>query len=1286
MNIRKAALLLIVLLACSAPAAAPAGLFGVPTNLDAAGQTTASSVNPPGWFTLFGTGASAADGDATHQVRLFIEVTGTTLDVRVFDPGISGARDYERGGISRTTFQLLRPNGTAIHTIANFNNDTVATQNRLARFTSGGFVALNTGTHFTGLQPGLYEFRATMTNGDDDLNAFGVDVRVSSTDPTHYNVFTIGKTSTPDTAMTIGAANIGTTPYANITQRMVFYPYVTRGCSLQTSNFDMDATAGAGAGAVGDLTDALGGATALTMGGPSTIHVENTVTVHSTAGTNLTCNNYGVYTLTNDTGTQQNPVDWRVADFLGWTDNPANLPRNPTFPVRMYLPNGYFTDNDNPGVPPLDNATPPLLPFMAVSARVVSGANPPAVGQTTRFDLTATVENPGATDLSNVAISIPIVATAVQVGSDECAVDGEVVTCGTDGSGAGYRRRTFASLPAGSVASLSIQVDLTPAAAGLQNLTGVPAATASGTLTPEGITNYLPNNTTVWAQYAPAFSSATYPRTEILGPLCNLLVNVGATVLLPTRASLLGLRVDPTGQVDFATGMQVNSVAFNLYSAPDTGRTSGRSLLNSAPISAPQSTSFTPILYAVQTGPITEPYLYIEEIDRSGRRTLMGPFDIADERLRNRLERVEARLMAAGAAHLRNTLHLPPSQQGRWSAAASPAPHRSARRAAPTKAARIEVSRPGLVRVPIGELAAVGLSPRLAAAPGGLRLTNLGREIPFTLLTGPAGPAAIEFQAKHLSSSYAPRNVYVLSWDRDRPTLAVSLTRHESPKAAGMLRLEANQIYVANAPRGSDPWLWERLAADEPFAAEFDLPGLPGDPGGEVVVQLRLATLTSHRVDAQAWINGVPLRSGSVARPGEMTLRGSLPAAALLPAGNALVVSFSAPDGEAEETAVYLNFLDLGIALPPPTDPMAPDLVVPFDPSLPSLTGTNYLIVTHPLFLDQARVIAAQKAREGFRPLVVDVERAYDRFSAGVVEANAIRALITHWAGRQPEGRYVLLIGDDTFDPRNYFGMGEIPFLPSLTGWDDEFGRIPTENRYADLDDDGSPDLAIGRLPVQTPEQAAILADKIARQGSVLQQNARTHLFALDNQGPLDASFRAAADTVAASLPPASSVVWADMETDGIDSARLTLLQALQQGVLATHYFGHAGPEIWADEQLLTLDDLDSLDHTFRETLLFAWACEAQFFQNIFGPSINEALLLVPGGGALASFGPAGITDPEMQRLLFSRVYRKFLTERLPLGEAIRQAKAAVLEEFPGSRAVVEGWNLLGDPALRLPR
>jgi hypothetical protein len=64
-----------------------AGIYGVPTNLDADGTTSGTSVNPPGWFNLDGLGNGFAGGDGVHQMRLMIEVTGTTLDVRSSTPG-----------------------------------------------------------------------------------------------------------------------------------------------------------------------------------------------------------------------------------------------------------------------------------------------------------------------------------------------------------------------------------------------------------------------------------------------------------------------------------------------------------------------------------------------------------------------------------------------------------------------------------------------------------------------------------------------------------------------------------------------------------------------------------------------------------------------------------------------------------------------------------------------------------------------------------------------------------------------------------------------------------------------------------------------------------------------------------------------------------------------------------------------------------------------------------------------------------------------------------------------
>ena len=69
----------------------------------------------------------------------------------------------------------------------------------------------------------------------------------------------------------------------------------------------------------------------------------------------------------------------------------------------------------------------------------------------------------------------------------------------------------------------------------------------------------------------------------------------------------------------------------------------------------------------------------------------------------------------------------------------------------------------------------------------------------------------------------------------------------------------------------------------------------------------------------------------------------------------------------------------------------------------------------------------------------------------------------------------------------------------------------------------------------------------------------------------------------------------------------------------------------------------------------------------------------------MAAFGPAGITPPARQAVLVDKLYLELGRADLTLGEAIRRAKAAALEEDSRTREVVDGFLLFGDPALRLP-
>ena len=745
--------------------------------------------------------------------------------------------------------------------------------------------------------------------------------------------------------------------------------------------------------------------------------------------------------------------------------------------------------------------------------------------------------------------------------------------------------------------------------------------------------------------------------------------------------------VDRAGLVEFATGWQHRTAGFHLYQTDDPAGRRGLERLTVERIPAPRPDSQLPILYSARTAPITAAYVVIEELERGGGRRLMGPFAVGDARQEALVERIERRLARAGAeaafvssAARARVVPLAPREAATRSRALPLRPRTvEPRRPIDPASVKIETAGEGVATVTRASLEAAGLpvGPRLANC----RLTRRGLPVPFEVRDEGGVAEALAFRAEALETAYSSRNVYVLTWGGRLPVMTVPLTSEADPMRPGWVRVARPLLYVPSVPLGTDPWLWDQLAPGfgtwpyewDPTAGTFDLAGWPDAAMTAVPVRMRFQGMTEHQHVVSVSLNGESL--GTVEIDGIRSAYLEATATQLRSSANDLRIDYSAVDGDPDAYA-YLDYLELGR----PDgwqDPPVMATARPFDDALPP-PGADYLIVTHPLFAAQAERLAEAKRREGMQVAVADVENAYDRLSGGIPEANAVRALVRRTAagGRL---RYVLLLGDDSFDPDDRAGFGGRAFVPSLNGWDGVFGRVASENRYADLNGDGRPEVAIGRLPARTPAEADSLVDKVERQQALLARSAGRHIFAVDDPGPDGFDFAGEARAMAARLAGRAAPTWADL-AEGTATARRRLFSALADGAAFTHYFGHGGPETWADEGLLTVEDAASLPST--GTVVLTWSCLTQFYQYLFGPSVNESLLLKPGGGAVAAFGPSGITDAPLQAVLYERLYDELLRGRVALGEAIRRAKARVVKEDPAAATVVEGWNLLGDPSL----
>ena len=83
--------------------------------------------------------------------------------------------------------------------------------------------------------------------------------------------------------------------------------------------------------------------------------------------------------------------------------------------------------------------------------------------------------------------------------------------------------------------------------------------------------------------------------------------------------------------------------------------------------------------------------------------------------------------------------------------------------------------------------------------------------------------------------------------------------------------------------------------------------------------------------------------------------------------------------------------------------------------------------MTVPQFRAALEPLVAARQKQGLRVAVVDVEQVYDTFSDGEPGPEAIRAFVqyanSHWPAPAP--RYLLLVGDASYDPAATEGRGE---------------------------------------------------------------------------------------------------------------------------------------------------------------------------------------------------------------------------------------------------------------------
>ena len=362
------------------------------------------------------------------------------------------------------------------------------------------------------------------------------------------------------------------------------------------------------------------------------------------------------------------------------------------------------------------------------------------------------------------------------------------------------------------------------------------------------------------------------------------------------------------------------------------------------------------------------------------------------------------------------------------------------------------------------------------------------------------------------------------------------------------------------------------------------------------------------------------------------------------------------------------------------------------------------------------RLAAFHEKRDSMRVNIVPADELYNEFSSGTPDANAYRRYLKMLYDRSGSGsrvpRYLLLFGDCVWDNRlRTADCSSLNADDLLLCYESE-NSFNTVECYVDdgffgLLDDGEGtnpqsadmlDLAIGRFPVRTEDEARVLVDKtisyVENKNAGAWQNVVMFMGDDGNNNLHMTDINEAADDVAAMYPAyqIKKVMW-DAYTQETSSTGRTypdvsriIRQQQRNGALVMDYAGHGRPDQISHESVLRLADFEEFTNKNLPLWITA-SCDIMPFDGI-EENIGEAAMLNKKGGAVAFFGTTRTVwanyNEVINRAFLRLVLGKDGGKPMTIGEAQRQAKNLMITAGQDLTTNKLQYSLLGDPVIAL--
>lgn len=375
-----------------------------------------------------------------------------------------------------------------------------------------------------------------------------------------------------------------------------------------------------------------------------------------------------------------------------------------------------------------------------------------------------------------------------------------------------------------------------------------------------------------------------------------------------------------------------------------------------------------------------------------------------------------------------------------------------------------------------------------------------------------------------------------------------------------------------------------------------------------------------------------------------------------------------------------------------------------------AITPVDFVIITHPDFLEQAEKLAqAHREKDLLTVAVITTEQIYNEYSSGTPDATAYRWAVKRMydtaiaSGNTNDiPKYLLLFGRGSFDNRNLIPSSGDNFVLTYQAENSLVTTLSyiTDDYFGLLDDtEGSNvpanwvDVGVGRFPVKTVQEATDVVNKtinyINNQGKGNWKNQLCYL-ADDGDGALHMKQADSIATMMTRLYPSYQInkIYLDAYVQEISAsgetypvAKSRFQNLLRSGLLLFDYTGHAGPAGLGNESILSVADVKTLSNKHLPVFVGATCDFLQFDVKVV--SAGEHVLLNPLGGGIGILSAArpvyASQNLTLNKLFNENLFKKINGKNPRIGDVLKEAKIKV-----GTEINKLSYVYMGDPAIML--